>query len=516
MTSDRASSAPAADELGDNTDTVKPYANQGGWMQSIREFLDRADTEETAPPDDITAFDDAISQPLIEASQGSSLIGPLRGPIRLRTLTALRWLAVIGQTAAILAVHFGLGFEVPLGLCLTIIAASAWLNIFTILRFSPQRFLSDRETALYIAFDIVQLCALLFCTGGLQNPFSVLILAPVTIAASVLPLRLTSFVGGLALLNLGLIALVHMPLPWTVYGDFSIPKVYVIGVWTALSFSVIFFATYAHRIAQEATRMHSALTATQMVLTREERLSALGGLAAAAAHELGTPLATIQVTAQEMAEDLDRPSDELNLKNLRDDARLLTSQAHRCRDILGRLSRRGDEGDVMHDQIRLDHALKEAASPFLDNPDGPEITFLVSATDSANTSCQPPALARRPEFIYGLRNVIENAAAFAAENVEIEVTSSPDVIRVAVRDDGPGFTPDILARLGEPYINPKPGPPRNRGKSGMGLGFFIAKTLLEHTGGTVSFGNVTSEKISTPDGAEVVVEWSPEKLLIVG
>ena len=451
-------------------------------------------------------------QGMADPAQGPHLLGQLRGPIRLRTLTTLRWLAVLGQITAVLTVHFGFGFEVPLGLCLTTMAASVWLNIFTMLRFSPQRFLSDLETAFYIAFDILQLCALLFATGGLQNPFSVLILAPVTIAASVLPMRLTVFVGGLALGGLGLLTLGHMPLPWTIYGAFSIPKTYVIGVWTALSFSVVFFAVYAHRIAMEAARMRSALTATQMILSREERLSALGGLAAAAAHELGTPLATIQITAQEMAEELEAAMDKADgaaedISLLRDDAHLLISQARRCRDILGRLSRRGDEGDVMHDRIRLDDVLKEAAGPFLDTFDGPQIIRTTRATDHAGEVCEPPALLRRPEVIYGLRNFIENAAAFANTSVHLEALSTPDFIQITVRDDGPGFTADVLARLGEPYINPKPAPLRNRGKSGMGLGFFIAKTLLEHTGGTVVFDNINAAQSTGPQGAEVCVEW---------
>ncbi len=159
----------------------------------------------------------------------------LRGPVRLRTLTTLRWLAVAGQLSAILIVHFALGFPVPLGLCLAVIAASAWLNIFTMLRFSSQRYLTDREATAYIAFDIIQLCALLFLTGGLQNPFAVLILAPVTIAASVLPVRLTVLVGSLAFAGVSTLAAFHLPLPWRQDEVVAFPPVLSIGVWVALS-----------------------------------------------------------------------------------------------------------------------------------------------------------------------------------------------------------------------------------------------------------------------------------------
>lgn len=451
----------------------------------------------------------------------------LRGPIRLRTLTTLRWLAVAGQTVAILLVHFGLGYEVPLGICLSTIAASAWLNIFSVLKYSPQRMLSDREAAFYIGFDILQLGALLFFTGGLQNPFSALLLAPVTIAASVLPLRQMILIAALALLGLALLAVFHMPLPWSSQAGFSVPSIYIAGVWTALSFSVVFFAAYAHRIAAESAQMRSALTATQLVLSREERLSALGGLAAAAAHELGTPLATIQVTAQEMAEEMAEPGDRRDNDLLKEDAALLISQAKRCRDILGRLSNRGEEGDVMHNRVRLDSLLKEAASPFVSQPDGPEIIFEVSqATSNGLQSLETlPFFARRPEIIYGLRNFIENAFGFAQSQVFVRAVLDEKHVTVSVIDDGPGFSPDALARLGEPYINPKQSLPRNKGhKAGMGLGFFIAKTLLERTKATVQFQNLWQEKPSRRQknliedaegerGALVQVQWVKSDLL---
>ncbi|MBY0423842.1 MAG: hypothetical protein K2Q06_16170 [Parvularculaceae bacterium] len=186
------------------------------------------------------------------STRKEDVLRSLRGPVRLRTLTTLRWLAVVGQAAAVFGVHFGLGFPAPLGLCLGVIAASAWLNLFVSLRFSPQRFLDDREAAAYIAFDIVQLCALLFLTGGLANPFSALILAPVTIAASVLPMRLTAAIGALAIVGVTVLSTYSFDLPWRVGETFEIPQMYVAGVWSALVFSVMFFAIYAHRIAAES------------------------------------------------------------------------------------------------------------------------------------------------------------------------------------------------------------------------------------------------------------------------
>lgn len=430
-------------------------------------------------------------------SREADVLQSLQGPVRLRTLTTLRWLAVAGQAAAVFGVHFGLGYTAPLGLCLGVIAASAWLNLFVSLRFSPQRFLDDRESAAYIAFDIVQLCALLFLTGGLQNPFSALILAPVTIAASVLPMRLTAVLGALAIAGVTVIAIYNLDLPWRSGQTFEMPVLYVAGVWSALVFSVIFFAAYAHRIAAEAAEMRTALTASQLVLAREERLAALGGLAAAAAHELGTPLATIQVTAKEMADEL------AGQGLLEEDAKLLVAQAKRCREILSRLSRRGEEGDEMHYRLAVDQLAREAAEPFTDLPGGPAVIFEMIGEGA------PPVLRRRPEIIFGLRNFVENAVGFARSKVLVTARWSATSLSIAVHDDGPGFSDEVLARLGEPYVSQRP----RAGGKGLGLGFFIAKTLLERTGGKVMFDNAAWRDEPAQQGAWVSTTWALADLL---
>lgn len=432
--------------------------------------------------------------------EANEIAQSLRGPVRLRTLNTLRWLAVAGQAAAIGVVHFGLGFPLPLGFSLGVIAASAWLNLFTSLRFSPQRFLTDREATLHIAFDTAQLTALLFLTGGLLNPFAILMLAPVTIAASVLPLRGAALIAAMAFVGVSFLAVFHLPLPWREDEPFVIPRLYYGGVWAALSLAVGFFAAYAHRIAAEASEMKSALAASQLVLAREERLAAIGGLAAAAAHELGTPLATIQLTAREMAH-------ELRGKGaLEEDARLLVSQAQRCREILSRLSNRGDEGDAMLDRVAVDLLAREAAGPFMDRPEGPAVIFEMLA-DPAHI--KPPVLRRRPEIVYGLRNFIENASGFAISKVLITSAWTADRISVSVHDDGPGFAPEILSRLGEPYVASRfraRGGSKSGLTSGLGLGFFIAKTLLERTGARVAFGNRAWPE-GGQEGAWVEVSW---------
>ncbi|MEM8770205.1 MAG: ActS/PrrB/RegB family redox-sensitive histidine kinase [Pseudomonadota bacterium] len=427
----------------------------------------------------------------------------LRGPVRLRTLTTIRWLAVGGQTLAIFVVHFGLGFATPIGLCVAAIAMSAWLNVFTMMRFAPQRVLTDREAGAFIAFDIVQLSALLAFTGGVLNPFSALIIAPVTIAAGFLTLRYTVLIAALALAGVSILALYHMPLPWRPDEELQLAPIYNIGVWAALSFSIIFFAAYAHRIAAESAQMRSALAATQLVLDREQRLSALGGLAAAAAHELGTPLATIQVTAKEMAHDL-AESD-----TLREDAELLVSQAKRCQEILGRLSRHGEAGDAFHDRIGVEVLLKEAAEPFLERAGGPAVRIQTASGDGAPA----PVLERRPEIIYGLRNLIENAVSFAKTETVLTAKWTAEELAIEVNDDGPGFAADIIARLGEPYLSRRSGArgqnasraAKSASAGGLGLGFFIAKSLLEGAGAQIAHANRQWGGADSQRGASVTV-----------
>ena len=347
----------------------------------------------------------------------------------------------------------------------------------------------------------MQLCALLFVTGGLHNPFAALILAPVTIAASVLPLRLTVLIGALALAGISVLGVANFPLPWRPGESLEMPRIYIAGVWVALGLSVAFFAAYARRIAAEAAEMKTALAATQMVLAREERLNALGGLAAAAAHELGTPLATIQLTASEMADDLKGKGTQLE-----EDAKLLVSQAKRCREILSRLSSRGEEGDAVLDKITLDALAREAAQPFLDKPRSPAVIFEMLGEGGA------PVLKRRPEIVYGLRNIVENAAGFALSKVLVTGRWTKDEIVLSVHDDGPGFSAEVLARLGEPYVSQRR-QARAAGKTGMGLGFFIAKTLLERSGARIVFDNLAWTEPAGAPGAWVQVTWRAADIL---
>src|SRR5215470_9045824 len=249
-----------------------------------------------------------------------------RGRVRLRTLILIRWIAVAGQAAALLIVRAGLGYELPMGWAMAAVAASCIVNIAASLP-RGSTWLDDTRAALFLGYDLLQLAVLLYLTGGLHNPFAILILAPVTVSATVLSRRSTT---GLALAAVAVLALMHLPLPWADRA-FRLQPLFIAGLGLALGLSVLFIAVYVFSVAEEARRMSHALSASQMALDRERQLSALGALAAAAAHELGSPLGTIAVVAREIARDL--PGDS----PLRADVDLLLSQSQRCRDILAGL-----------------------------------------------------------------------------------------------------------------------------------------------------------------------------------
>ena len=417
--------------------------------------------------------------------------------VRLQTLVILRWLAISGQLVAVLVVYFGLGYPLPLGLCLAVIAASAWLNVFLTLRYRSAMRLPDWQATVYLAIDLMQLAILLFLTGGLENPFALLFMAPVTISATTLSLPSTGFLLAQALIYVTLLAWFHMPLPWRSGSAPELPALYVTGIWLALSLGLVFMAAYAWRVSQESRRMSAALAATQFVLARAQRLSALDGLAAAAAHELGTPLGTISLVSKEL---MRGGAGEAEMK---EDLELLNSQAERCKTILSRLARRPDGTDVIYSRLPLHALLDEVVSPHRDIDIGFRIAVVAD-----EEGVDEPEIWRRPEMLYGLGNFIENAADFALAEVGVTAHYSKSRVAIVITDDGPGFTPDVLEKLGEPYVTTRPRKGRasadpDNSHEGMGLGFFIGKTLLERTGATVAIAN----RADGETGACLTVRW---------
>lgn len=416
---------------------------------------------------------------------------PDGGRVRAHTLVTIRWLAIAGQMAAILLVSQGLKFPLPMLECLSAVVTSALLNLATTLARPANARLSDGQAALFLGFDIAQLGVLLHLTGGLVNPFALLVVAPATISATVLSLRSTVVLAGLSLVVVTALAFWHRPLPWDGEGGpLALPPLYVAGVWAALVLGLLFLIVYASRVAAEARRMSDALSATQMALAREQQLSAVGALAAAAAHELGTPLGTIAIVARELERELGRDGPHA------EDLGLLVSESARCREILARLARAPEAASPAFKRLGLPELLESAAAPYR-RATGPEILVEI---DPATDRAQMPDAAPAPELIHGLGNLVENASQFARTRVTLWLSADPRYITVEVRDDGPGFPADLLPWLGEPYMSTR----REAGR--MGLGVFIAKTLLARTGADLRFAN-------RPEGGAVVsMRWSRDVL----
>jgi two-component system, sensor histidine kinase RegB len=425
---------------------------------------------------------------------------PFVGRLRSRTLVGSRWLALIGQMATILFVHFTLDFELPLVLCTIAIGANIALNLFLSTALPAGRLVRQWEAAAQLSFDVVQLTFLLFLTGGIENPFCLLLIAPVTVSAATLRPKWTLTLIGVTFLCIGLLIATPFPLPWNPVGGFQLPSVYRFAVALAICIGLLFTAGYAWRVSVEEGRLADALIATQEILAREQRLAALGGLAAAAAHELGTPLATIQVTAKELVRAL--PEGSLD----QEDAQLVLSQAQRCREILRKLSDSRVVSDPTIERLTLGQVLEEAAARH-ENASGKALLFDINRPDG-----EPDlTVMRQPAIMYGLGNLIENALEFAASAVTIYARWDTEDVEVEVSDDGPGFDENVLDRLGEPYVTTRgAGHAGPRMREGMGLGFFIAKTLLERSGAKVTFLNQSGAR----RGALVRAVW-PRKVLEV-
>ncbi|HUH85052.1 MAG TPA: ActS/PrrB/RegB family redox-sensitive histidine kinase [Stellaceae bacterium] len=409
--------------------------------------------------------------------------------VSLRMLVLIRWVVVAGQAATILFVHYGLGFVLPLEGALAVVATSAALNIAASWPRRPSSRLGGRQASLYLSYDMLQLGILLFLTGGLQNPFAMLMLAPVTVAATILSKRSVFWLSALTVAAITVIAIVHLPLPWR-EAPSPPPPLYVFGVWTALVLSTVFIAGYTWNVAEGARRMRDAYSATQLALAREQRVSAVGGIAAAAAHQLGSPLATIAVVAKELVRDL--PADS----PFAEDALLLLSQSERCRTILADLARQRDgESGSPFTRLPFSALVEAAGEPYL--AEAKTIHYTTAAgRDADGLPVEEPLVPRSPETMHGLGNLIQNASQFARHAVDVTTSWSEDTVAVDIVDDGPGFPQAVLARIGEPYLSG-----RGDAADHMGLGIFIAESLLERTGARVIFANL-------PDGgAQVVVEW---------
>jgi two-component system sensor histidine kinase RegB len=400
-------------------------------------------------------------------------------PLRHDTLVGLRWLAIGGQTAGVLIVQYAMAYPLPLWECLGLIGLSVLVNLLLTARFSAGIRLSPRFAAMQLAYDCLQLGGLLALTGGLQNPFSLLLLAPVSVSATTLPLRATIFLSLLVAVIASILAVYHLPLPWDPKSHIVFNRVYVTGIWVSLLCGVVFIAAYTNRVAHEARQLADALAATELALSRHEQLSALDGLAAAAAHELGTPLSTIALAAKEMRSDIPPGP-------LAEDVDLIIAQAARCRAILGKLRNLGADAGDPFVTVPLPDLLAEVAKPY----QGRGKSILIEPSDAETPA---PVFRRNVGLLYGLGNLIENATHFAASSVLVETDWDRDSVAVTITDDGPGYPPELLTRLGEPYLTTRDRNPEAGEAGGLGLGIFIAKTLLERGGASLAFENAEAE-----------------------
>ena len=412
------------------------------------------------------------------------VIGTGERRARLRTLTLIRWVAIVGQAFTILLVDLSFGFDLPLIPMLAAVALSASINLYLEIGFSATTRLTERAASLLLGYDLLQLTFLLALTGGLQNPFSVLLIVPITLSATILSLRTTVLLCIMVTICVTLLGLFPTVLPWT-GGGFILPGLYILAVWVALVLSSGLIAAYAWRVADEARRLSDALAATQMALAREQQMSALGGLAAAAAHELGSPLATIAITAKELANSI--PDDSPMAEEIAE----LVGQSQRCREILASLSKeRGSDDHAVFTRVPLGNFLETLAESYR----RPGITVTVEVHDFSNGAHPEPLWIPTPELKHAFGNLIDNAIQFATRAVLITVGLHADRLQIAIEDDGPGFSPEVLDWVGEPYVSTR------HAIGGLGLGVFIAQTLLARNGATLQFDNLST-------GAQVIVTW---------
>ena len=426
------------------------------------------------------------------------IVSERESQLRLQTSVRLRWLAILGQLLAIGVVTGIYGFALPVGSCLVLIALSAWLNVYLSIRFPVRHRLDTRFATLLLAYDVLQLAALLYLTGGIQNPFAILMVVPVTVSAATLPVRSTLLLGVITILSATILVTKYHALPWYDGIRFELHRDYKVGSLAALFAATVFLAFYTWRISKEARLMSAALAATDTVLAHEQRLHALDGLAAAAAHELGTPLSTIVLVAKELERDLGADSKYI------EDLALLRSQALRCREILQKLTKSPDEQDPMHASVSVREIIDESAAPHRQS--GKRLVITAgAAADAQGAARTEPVGERRPGVIYGLGNIIENAVDFATSEVEIGARWSESDVIVTIADDGPGFPAELMDSIGEPYVSTRRmQEKRETEHSGLGLGFFIAKTLLERSGAAV----VCSNRPAPRQGAVIQVSWS--------
>ena len=411
-----------------------------------------------------------------------------------RTLVILRWIAIIGQYLTISIVYFVLKFELPFFYCSTIIFIGILTNFYLQFQFKKNQ-LNNFTSTFFLFYDLIQLSLLLYLTGGVTNPFTILLIVPAIVSSTFLTLRSTINLSFITIIILILLTINHLPLPHSGELHFHVPDIYLYAVPIAIIIGLTFLTYFGVRFGIESRKRTEALNKLELILAKEHELESIGLQAAAAAHSLGTPLSTITVIARELEKEIG------NNPKYSKDIDLLLSETKRCSDILKDLSRDQLEEDSFLSDIKIEELLSAIVRSFTEISEK-KISLLVEQNKFN------PQIERTLEITYGLRNFIGNAVKYSNSSVDVILESSNKITEVKVCDDGPGFSEDILNVLGEPYIRSK-----NKiisSKSGLGLGTFIGKTLLERMKANVSF-----DKCPNINGAMVTIKWQTKDLLSI-
>ena len=408
-----------------------------------------------------------------------------------KTLVILRWIAIIGQLTAINLVYFYLKLDFPVLFTYSILFLGILTNVY--LQFAIRSvILKDFNACIFLIYDLIQLSALLYLTVGISNPFSILMIVPAIVSSTFLSMGTTLILGILTIIFLFFLTIFHYPLPGIHDNSFTFPKLYLIGYFLAIIICLVFLSYFGIRFSGESKRRSDAVTKLQQVLAKEYELESLGGQAAAAAHSLGTPLATISVVASELKKELGENNEHSK------DIDLLISQTRRCGDILKKISKKQIKDDKFFSKTTIENLLNEIIETFKETSS--KKILLNFDEDNKKFEFQ-----RSPELIYGLRNFIGNAVKFASTTVEVKIKSNHKNLEVLINDDGPGFPDDIKEILGEPYIKSKS--TEVSLNSGTGLGTFLGKTLLERKSANLSFN-----KDNKLGGASVEIVWNQKDL----
>ncbi len=408
------------------------------------------------------------------------------------TLTILRYIAIIGQFIAINVVFFYLNLEFPIKASLIVVFIGLLTNLYLQFKVKANQ-LKDTYASLFLLYDLFQLAILLYLTGGIFNPFSILLIIPAIVSSTFLSMGTTIILGFITSLILFTLTHYYLPLPGLLVENFDVPSFYKFGIFISILIGLIFLSYFGIRFAGETKKRSEALNKLQEVIAKEYELESLGGQAAAAAHSLGTPLATIAVVAKELKKEIG------DNKDVSKDIDLLISQTKRCSEILKQISKKQIEEDIFLSSIKLEDLLEEIIDSFKETSS--KKIELVSNDDNNKINIE-----RTPEIIYGLRNFIGNAVKFSKSRVKINLISNLEKIEIKINDDGPGIPDDIIKKIGEPYIKSKSA--ELNPNSGLGLGTFLGKTLLEKQGAKLSF-----RRNNDLGGALVIISWNPKNLV---